>query len=120
MEVDCISWFGLEVSLYEVLTFFLRRYISHASSASTKTPTPAPMPMPALAPALTDEVEDPLVFMGRRSGSVAVACWSAEGIFVDDTPVDDGILVLDDRSVVCISTSLLVKESSCMKSTDKP
>lgn len=37
--------------------------------------------------------------------SVALACWSVEDRLVDDTPVDDRLLVLDDRSVVCISVT---------------
>lgn len=77
------------------MDFFLRRYISHPSSASIRTATPAPTPMPALAPVLRDEDDDSLVLAEIRIALVALACCPVEDRLVDDRPVDDG-------SVVCI------------------
>lgn len=75
------------------MDFFLRRYISHPSSASISTATPAPTPMPALAPVLRDEDGDPLVLLEIRIVFVALACWPVEDRPVDDRPVDDGSVV---------------------------
>lgn len=56
--------------------------------------------MPALAPALRDEDDDPLVFMGGTV-SAELACWPVADGPGDDKPVDGRLL--DSGSLVCVS-----------------